>query len=215
MPSSADVGPLPGVRRLFRRDVGAGDTGWPIPGQVPLIARGTLVGVFPALRTPTAAQTITVTDDWVGMGNPYESEYVLERAGIDFVGKGRFRTTMDQRTMDVDVQVPVASADAFLRSLARLPVADGQYVPFSDHTDDFPSVVFAIQFESGEVRIFTESQGTAHGPWAVEFNGDRLVIDSPAPWKAYRRILRFLRRDEFEKMLWEARPQIDPDLGSV
>lgn len=58
---------------------------------------------------------------------------------------------------------------------------------------------FAISSDADPVRIFSDTWGRdGPRPWAVEYGGRRMVIDSAAPWQAYQLILPYL--DEFTNM---------------
>ena len=68
-----------------------------------------------------------------------------------------------------------------LRLLSEAPLSQGPYVPFADHTDDYPKIAIVAGSGARRVRFFTRSQGAGHVPWAVEIGGRTFVVASDAP----------------------------------
>ena len=132
-------------------------------------SRTTKEGSRAVLGAAVGATEVEITDAWGGLGPAASSSHVLRRENDSITGVNG---------------LPVATFESFLRTLAEAPTLRGRYQPRIEHTDDYPSVSIRVRTAGGELHFHSESQGSAHVPWAVEVKGTTYVIPSDAPARA-------------------------------
>lgn len=120
------------------------------------------------------------------------------------------------RQYRLPVQIPTNVVEQFLRDLTAVAVADGPYRPIRV-PDSRSHREFRIRSNAGTVRIFTDILlGPMEKPWAVEYGGRQMLIDSSAPWRAYGLIrpyfdeFRRQRTEEFREMNRALEPSPSP-----
>ena len=166
---------------------------------LPGIALGDLFDVRKVRR-------VVLRDVWSGMNphSPIAAVYELHReASGALTGEGRFSTGL-VAPKTVDVSMKAATASAFLDALAGARMNPGDYQPFMDHTDDFPSVEIALHggdVAGGLVRLYTESQGRFHTPWGASIAGASYTIEGDEIGRALRALDRTLKRRELRLRL--------------
>jgi ankyrin repeat protein len=116
------------------------------------------------------AERVEIKAAWNGLGEPSEQQHVLVRDGNRVTAGG--------------ASVPAAAFDEFLALLAQAPLVRGKYVPYFEHTDDYPSISISVFSPAGVVAFSTESQGPRHVPWAAAVNGEAFVVPSDEPARA-------------------------------
>jgi hypothetical protein len=194
-----------------------------------------LAAVYPELRSLVAAPAFTITEEsaevvageWGTESTLVELQCTLTRTQTDFAGAGVGRASHQRMSPPLDsaerrierrVQVPTDAAERFLRDLAAVPVADGPYQP-SRITDVRFHLAFAISSDAGPVRIFSDAPpfiDAGRVPWAVEYGGRQMVIDSAAPWKAFQPIrpyldeLRSITQYELDALIRSPAPSLNP-----
>jgi hypothetical protein len=197
----------------------------PAPSPSLLVPRGTLAEVYPELGSLAAATAFTITEEWGGMedlkggagASHVKEQYTLIRTQTDFLGVGtgdvRFWVSIwsdapdAERRFQLPVQIPADSAERFLRALTTVPVADGP--PYQEGDLDVTmNLEFAISSDAGPVRIFGylgwDPDRWPPMPWAVEYRGRQMIIDSAGPWEAYQLI-----RPYVGELRQQTRPYVD------
>ena len=179
-----------------------------VPPSGPLVPRGTLVQAFPDLVDLSQARTRTFAESWIGMPGHRVALYALARVGDHFeahaswiTGNPNGRDDTSGRHREFEFQVAADVVEGYLRSLAQLPVAEGRPAATFDDTDDYPSSEYIVGTNQGDLSIYTIAQGDwrthERRPWAVEYRGTRMVIDSNGPQRAFASIAPQLRWEEF------------------
>lgn len=143
----------------------------------------TLVQVFPALANIQDATAIRVQNYWYGWttsGLNSRSEYYwLERKNNQFEGQGRLGLS----STTAQVIVPFNAAQNFLQMLTQIPIEEGEYIPYIDHTDDDYKVTVQVNTPTGTLCVFTQSQNKENSnynlPWGLQFGGRTFVVNSP------------------------------------
>jgi tetratricopeptide (TPR) repeat protein len=146
----------------------------------------------PEMRSLTEARTIRIKEGWGGYGPGRSSEYELQRDANSFKGVAHFET--EQRSGDQNVSIPLGIVTAFLKKLGESRLQDRQYVPYIDHTDDYPHVEIEVSTPAATVRFYSESQGEDHVPWAATIGNTTYVISSDVPARALESLSSYLER---------------------
>lgn len=163
---------------------------------------------FGSLLNLDEARLVVIHDVWSGYNpaSPIAAVYDLRRTpSKGFRGEGRFSTSLaEPRT--VSISMKSATATAFLEALMSARLSPGPYVPFEDHTDDYPTVEIAIHVGAGGRRgsgiamLHTTSQGEHNAPWAVFVGGTVHVAKGDEIGRALGALNRTLKRAELERM---------------
>ena len=150
-------------------------------------------------------RTVFIRDYWMGLEpqGPIDFTWRLERQGEThaFAGTGTLARAHRRTSVPLPVAVPDTAMLAFLRGLAAAPRTPGEYTPSIQHTDDYPELTILLYSAAGMTEFFSASQGDDHVPWSVHVDGGRYVSNSPAPARALKHLLPFLRRAELERRL--------------
>jgi len=144
----------------------------------------TLPELFPALADLPEANSVAIELGWQGLSplSPVEASYRLELRDGQFEGKGRFRVATATATRDI--VVPRDLMRGFLAAVIRVALVEKEYRPRITHTDDYPTVSFAVQTKQGNLTIASRSQPqkSASGkywdatPWAIGYSGRTFVV---------------------------------------
>jgi hypothetical protein len=109
----------------------------------------------------------------------------------------------------LSVEITPERATEFLSTVSSVVLSSEAYTPFMDHTDDFPRIEIELSdagdvasHEASSVLLSTESQGTFHSPWAVQFAGKNFVAVGDKIGRAWKRLR--LGRDERAQMCEES-----------
>lgn len=159
--------------------------------EAPAVASETLG----TLLDVEAANLVVVHDTWGGEGVPLATSYELRRdeAG-EFAGAARrFEHDTVERLDEIRMSATVARK--FLRLLAGAVLAPGPYVPFMEHTDDFPNIEVAVHVgpaarRDGIALLFSSSQGQFYAPWCATVRGETFTL----PGNDIGRALRLVRK---------------------
>lgn len=141
------------------------------------------------------ATSMDIQDDWGGLSYtaPIGVGPVCSYGGI----------AAKPRKATVDIEIPLAVAQAFFKDLAKSPLKEGEYRPKIFYSDDYPSIRIELKINEDTVAFFTQSQGEGHVPWGVRFRGKTYVVDSDVPSKAYQALYPYLKRDILRNMVKE------------
>lgn len=158
-----------------------------------------------------APERVEIVDHWYGLegDTPHNAVYVLTRgpAGA-FTGTASLSRGAGERRMTsgpLPVAVPDTAMRAFVRELAAAPRRAGEYTPNIPWTDDYPAMTIRLRGGTDSVEFYSESQPKGRVPWRVTVGGQRYVSDSPAPSRALRHVVPFLRRAQLDSII-DARP---------
>lgn len=154
------------------------------------------------------ATRIELRDRWWGLSRaaPIRLDVVLQRdeqkgfrgrAELS-VGDGRWK-----RTESLDVTISPVVATAVLTALADAPVEPGPYVPWFEHTDDYPEIEIEVLTPAGAATFHSRSQGDHHVPWGLRVNGEELSADSPLPAEALELLRRCAGGDRLDAIVAE------------
>lgn len=188
---------------------------WVVAGLLLVMCVAALVAYFyPRLLTPkvnlSSVASVTIADRWSGLSPvaPIVANYSLTMQDGMLVGVGDFSITGDfpvtstgNTTDSTDVQIPSDSVTIFLDALEQVELIRGDYIPFRDHTDDYPSIAMTFQTDHGKIVIYTSSQGENHVPWAATIRGETYVINSRIPMDAVNSISDYLHKDILNSMI--------------
>lgn len=169
------------------------------PSSSPLIPLGTLAEIYPELRGLAAAPSFTIDMydlTWAGSVS-VTLRCPLARTRTDFDGtcSGRIETRTAQRQYELPVNIPADAVERFLRELTTMPVAEGPYrrpQVGRQIVDVYTNLEFVISSEAGPVRVFSVLTPSIDRPWAVEYGGRQMVVESDAPLQAYQAIRPYL-----------------------
>lgn len=168
------------------------------------------VGTADALKQLTSTQSITMRDDWAGLSkaSPIRAHYTLSRlpdgamTGLaDFAAGEQSGVAI---TATETITIPAAVVSDFLDRLAAIPLKAGDYVPNSEHTDDYPNIAITIQLSAGTASYYTQSQGDNHVPWAINIANETYVVDSTEIADAYALLTPYLKKDVLDQVVGEA-----------
>ena len=127
-----------------------------------------VIGVPPI--DPSATLTITIGDYWTGLSRLalIEAQFCLEPTTDHFSGMVEFSVAgyTDAITRSVPISVPLAMLEELLALLESTHLEVGEYQPVFNHTDDFPSVMIAVEGTAGTLGFASESQGSRAYPVA-------------------------------------------------
>jgi hypothetical protein len=154
------------------------------------------------------ATRIDLRDRWCGLSraSPMRLDVVLQRDDQNgFRGRSELRVGEDRsrRTESLDVTISPGVATAILTALADAPVEPGPYVPWLDHTDDYPEIEIEVLTPAGAATFHSRSQGEHHVPWGLRMNGEELSVNSPLPAEALELLRRCAGGDRLEAMVAE------------
>jgi hypothetical protein len=151
------------------------------------------------------ADPIQITTSGAGLALVTERDYSLQRNDKVFRGKAQFSvkgsSSLQRRQAIEDIEIPLDAAQSFLKTLASLPLKEGEYKPTITITDDYPSIRIKLSIKGETVVIFTESQGKDHIPWGVTFKGKTFVAASDIPARALNELEPYLKGDVLQKLI--------------
>jgi hypothetical protein len=151
-------------------------------------------------------QSITIEDSWVGLAPMYASTYTLTDEDGAWVGSALFMYGFDDSvTQEESISIPAEAVQRFIDVMETAPAYEGDYEPLITHTDDYPSIRFTFETDHGTVEVYSSSQGEFAVPWGATADGTTYVIDSDIPARALEEIAPFLKYEEREAFLDEAR----------
>ena len=152
----------------------------------------------------SAILTITIADYWTGLSPlaPIEADFCLEPTTDYFSGMAEFSVAgyTDAITRSVPISVPLAVIEELLALLESTPLEVGKYKPLFNHTDDFPSIIIAVEGRAGDLGLATESQGSRHIPWRVVVGEDHYVTYADTPAQALDLLDPYLAREVQEEL---------------
>jgi hypothetical protein len=152
----------------------------------------------------SAILTITIADDWTGLSPlaPIEAYFRLEPTTDYFSGTAEFSVAgyTDAITRSVPISVPLVVIDELLALLESTPLEVGEYKRLFNHTDDFPSIVIALEGRAGDLAFASESQGSRHIPWRVVVGQDHYVTYADTPAQALDLLDPYLAREVQEEL---------------
>lgn len=163
-----------------------------------------------AVRSAWDPERVEIVDEWVGLegDSPHHAVYTLQRGeagaftGTASLARGGMRDSARKMTSGlVAVTVPDTAMRAFLRELAAVPRAAGEYKPDIRWTDDYPAFTIRLHGGADSVVFFSASQPRGRVPWRVTTDGRQYVSHSPAPSQALRHVIPFLRRAELDSII--------------
>ena len=158
-------------------------------------------------KVPDLAQadSIQINNSWSGLALETKRHYSLQGQDKAFTGKAEFSVRSHSgeqpRQTTEDIQVPLDAAQSFLRTLASLPLREGEYKPSRPNTDDYPSIDITLVVKGETVVIFSRSQGKDHSPWGVKIKGKTFVAKSDLPARALQGLAPYLKHDELQKLI--------------
>ena len=162
---------------------------------------------------PSAILTITIGDHWTGLSPlaPIEAQFRLEPTTDHFSGIAEFSVAgyTDAITRSVPISVPLAVIEELLALLESTPLEVGEYQPVFNHTDDFPSIMIAVEGRAGDLGFASESQGSRHSPWRVMVGQDHYVTYADTPAQALELLDPYLAR-EVQEALFDVALARDP-----
>jgi hypothetical protein len=162
---------------------------------------------------PSATVAITIQDSWTGLSPlaPIEAWFRLEPATDYFSGTAEFSVAgyTDAITRSVPITVPLAVIEEFLALLESTPLEVGKYKRLFNHTDDFPSIIIAVECSAGDLGFASESQGRRHIPWRVVVGQDQYVTYADTPAQALDLLDPYLAR-EVQEALFDLALARDP-----
>jgi hypothetical protein len=152
----------------------------------------------------SATVVITIQDSWTGLSPlaPIEAQFRLEPATDYFSGTAEFSVAgyTDAITRSVPITIPLAVIEEFLALLESTPLEVGKYKRLFNHTDDFPSILIAVEGRAGDLRFASESQGRRHIPWRVVVGQDQYVTYANTPAQALDLLDPYLAREAQEAL---------------
>jgi hypothetical protein len=161
----------------------------------------------------SAVLTVTIGDHWTGLSPlaPIEAQFHLEPTTEHFSGMAEFSVAgyTEAITRSVPISVPLAVIEELLAFLESTPLEVGEYQPVFNHTDDFPSIMIAIEGSAGDLGFATESQGSRHIPWRVVVGQDHYVTYADTPAQALDLLDPYLAR-EVQEALFDLALARDP-----
>jgi hypothetical protein len=169
--------------------------------DVPQIISPSLPDDSPAdvMLTPTNAgkATIPVQEEAAALLGMWadDGDFVLE-VMAEFSVAGY----TDAITRSVPISVPLAVIEELLALLESTPLEVGKYKPLFNHTDDFPSIIIAVEGRAGDLGLATESQGSRHIPWRVVVGEDHYVTYADTPAQALDLLDPYLAREVQEEL---------------
>jgi hypothetical protein len=153
---------------------------------------------------PSAILTITISDQWTGLSPlaPIEAQFRLEPMTDHFSGMAEFSVAgyTNALTRSVPISVPLAVMEELLVLLESTPLELGEYQPVFNHTDDFPSVMIAVEGGAGDLEFASTSQGSRHIPWRVMVGQDHYVTYADTPAQAFDLLDPYLAREVQEEL---------------
>lgn len=140
--------------------------------------------IVPSLRFEQVKR-IEIRDDWVGFANPpyVRRHWSLVRPGIGL--RAGVQETRGCREATWEGAAIARSVKLFVELLQRLSLHEAHYVPFIDHTDDYPSMTMRLELEEGELTVGSQSQGRHRVPWYVDTGGLRYFANCAIPSLAF------------------------------
>jgi hypothetical protein len=84
--------------------------------------------------------------------------------------------------------------------LESTPLEVGKYKRLFNHTDDFPSIMIAIEGRAGDFGFASESQRSRHIPWRVVVGQDQYVTYADTPAQALDLLDPYLAREVQEEL---------------
>jgi hypothetical protein len=154
------------------------------------------------------ATRIELRDRWCGLSraSPIRLGVVLQRDDQNgFRGRAELSVgeNRSKRTDSLDVTISPGVATAILTALADAPVEPGPYVPWIEHTDDYPEIEIEVLTPTGATTFHSRSQGEHHAPWGLRVNGEEFSVDSPLPAEALELLRRCAGGDRLDAMVAE------------
>ena len=151
---------------------------------------------FP-LPSLSEASAIRIDREWSGLGTPWKVIYAIGRNSDNFSVHANFIVKYYTNCPYITTEkrkFPLKMVADFLQRLSEAPFHEGEYKPYFDHTDDFPSIKIEIELQKEQVTFFTESQGPQPTPWGLIFKGKSYVVSSPIPAEALDKRKRSINR---------------------
>ena len=174
-------------------------------------ASGPVGQVFPVLANSLLEQTsiITITDNYSSIGPGYEAGYSLNRTGNSFTGSAKISAYTTQQNITLNIAIPPDVTKDFLQSLAQIPIEEGKYTPFIQHTDDYPDTSYQVETPYGVLDFYTQSQNKADAdssgfynlPWGFNFAGRIFTINSPLASQALDKLSPYLHQEVLRQAL--------------
>ena len=154
------------------------------------------------------ARRVLIRDVWNGYSPiaPFHQDFDLCPEADAFVGMARFSVGRDEQLRDeAKIAIPGGVMEEFFRTLATARLERGEYVPYWDHTDDFPFVEIVLELPDEKIEFSTTSQGTDRAPWKCVLGTETYVVNSGAPMRALRALEPYLQHDRLRELIETAR----------
>ena len=160
---------------------------------------------FLELADLSDTKTVVIGIKWLGLStlSPMIAKYLLELHDDQFAGQGQFKVA-EAPAVSRPITVPRDVMRAFLAVASKVRMVEGEYKPRIEHTDDYPSLEFAVATKQGLLRIGTRSQlkyaesGTYldRTPWSISYLNRSFVVTASDLDRAYEPFGQYLRDEE-------------------
>ncbi len=172
-------------------------------------------------RILNSAERLLLQRDWTGLNitSPVISHYTLKKTEQCFSGKAFFSVgtrLLKSLSYMEKIQIKQSVMNHFFRMLEKITISNGEYQPFLDHTDDYPSLLIKIKSPFGLLILQSKSQGAGHIPWELSVDKEDYIINEDIPDLALRYLERYMRTDKlntlveaYENLYWDKRSQGD------
>jgi hypothetical protein len=169
----------------------------------------TLPQLFPALSGLSDTPALQIVIGWMGLSrlSPISAGYSLKLQNDQFEGVGRFKLATATATRPI--VVPREPVRAFLIAVGQVELVEKEYVARIEHTDDYPSLGFAVDTEQGPLKIETQSQPRRpesgsyldRTPWAIYYLGRTFVVTASDLDRAFEILEPHLQYDSIHEEL--------------
>lgn len=161
----------------------------------------------PAVEASTVI-TLSILDAWTGLSPaaPIEAYFDLKPDTTAFLGRAELSVAgyTTPITKTVAISVPVSIVNEFLTLIASTPLEEGDYQPVMSHTDDYPTIVVAIETANDEVIFGSKSQGLSHVPWGALINQKPYITYADTLARAMALLDPYLARAERDELVEQA-----------
>ena len=151
-------------------------------------------------------RAISLEDDWNGASHygPVVAHYTVKPKGSDFLGDSAFNAGADSGTpihSSEKISIPATVVQDVVNKLAEAYIQEGEYKPRLAWEDDFPSLRLSFELQNDTLSFYTTSQGSAHAPWGMTYQGKSYIIDSGVPMKAFKLFDPYLKHKELKQLI--------------
>jgi hypothetical protein len=164
----------------------------------------TLAQDFPELADLPNARAVQIEIGWMGLSphSPLTAAYLLDLRNNQYEGTGMFVVATEHASRPISV--PRDAVRSFLTAAINVEMAEKEYTARITHTDDYPSLAFAIDTEKGPLQIETRSQAQRiasasyldWSPWAIHYLHRTFVVTASDLDRAVDSLLPLLKYNE-------------------